>query len=195
MTTRGLFRFAAAVFAVASVFIVSTGCSTPLDVPQIMQRPSGARYYTAYNIWYDGDRRISSINYQTGKIIPFGTPIHVIKATKWSLKFKDLTTGKEHVIVYREKYAMEPMEGFLRKFLSPKPASEIAKGIPSRVIDAIKRGEVLKGMTRKQVALAYGPPSPHRTPSWDNETWIYSINRWVTKRVVFKNGKVLQVLE
>jgi outer membrane protein assembly factor BamE (lipoprotein component of BamABCDE complex) len=192
MEKRKLF---AATLAALGLAALLAGCATPLDVNKIMQEPAGTRYYTAYNIWYNGDQPISSINQQSGTLIPFGTPINVIKATKWTLKFKDLTTGKEHVIVYREKYGMEPMEGFLKKFLTTKNAAEIHKGIPQRIVDAMKRGIVLKGMTKKQVAITYGPPSPHRTPSWDNETWIYWKNRWDTKRVIFKNGKVIEILE
>ncbi len=186
-----LFANLAAIVAV----LASAGCAMPINVSEVMQHPEGTQYYTAHNIWYQGARRISSINYQSGAIIPFGTPVDIVKATKWTVDFKDLTTGKEHVIIYHENWGLEPMEGYLKKLLTTKSGEELTKGMSPRAVAAMRRGEVCKGMTKKQVAITFGPPSPHRTPSWDNETWIYWVSRWNTKRVVFKNDKVLEVIE
>ena len=181
--------------AAAVAVLASAGCAMPLNISEVMQKPTGTQYYTAYNLWHQGKRRISSINYQSGTIIPFGTPVDIVQATKWTIQFKDLTTGQEHIIVYHENWGLEPMEDFLVKLFTAKTGDELVKGIPPQTVAAIRRGEVVKGMTKEQVAIACGPPSPHRTPSWDNETWIYWVTRWITKRIVFRNGKVIDVLE
>ena len=50
------------------------------------------------------------------------------------------------------------------------------------------------GMTRKQVVITYGPPSRIRTPNPLSDTWIYWADRVKSKRVVFKDDKVLTEL-
>ena len=49
-------------------------------------------------------------------------------------------------------------------------------------------------MTRKQVIITYGPPSRIRTPNPLSDTWIYWADRVKSKRVIFKNDKVLTEL-
>ena len=49
-------------------------------------------------------------------------------------------------------------------------------------------------MTRKQVLITYGRPSRIRTPNILSDTWIYWLDRVKSKRVIFKNDKVLTEL-
>ena len=74
----------------------------------------------------------------------------------------------------------------------------MTKGMSQDVINAMLSGKVIKGMTKDEVIITYGPPSPHRTPSLANQTWIYWLRRWpisVNSRVIFRDDKVVQVLK
>jgi hypothetical protein len=175
--------------------VLITGCVTPINVGQVLQLPEGAKLYTTYNIWYEIPWNISSINYHRGKIIPFGSEVKIISMTPRNIKFQVLQTGRQYTIVYYEKWGMQPIEDFIKQLVTEKTRSEQTKGIAAEVKQAILRGDVQKGMTRKEVTMAYGAPSPHRTPLLEGSTWIYWKNRYTTQRIIFKNNKVIDILD
>ncbi|MBN1864187.1 MAG: hypothetical protein JW808_04740 [Victivallales bacterium] len=176
---------------VAAVF---SACVTPVNISEALQLPESAKLYTSYNIWYEIPWNISSLNYQRGKMIPVGTEIKLLGADSSKIQFQVLSTGNSYTIEYHEKWAMKPVEEFLKEFVTTKDRSEQTEGISPEVRKNILNGIVEKGMTRNEVEMAFGPPSPHRTPSKDLSTWIYWDSRFVTKRVIFKGDKVLEVL-
>ena len=55
-------------------------------------------------------------------------------------------------------------------------------------------GEVVPGMTEAQVKLSYGPPPAIRTPDLRNDTWFYWLTPSETLRVIFRGGKVRNML-
>jgi outer membrane protein assembly factor BamE (lipoprotein component of BamABCDE complex) len=70
---------------------------------------------------------------------------------------------------------------------------------PGLVITSIEDQKVIRfeynqkniGMTKNGVRAALGYPATHRTPSLENQTWIYWTNRFQNYYVRFdKNGKV-----
>ena len=188
-----------AVLGVAVSLFIFSGCQTkpPKSISEIMQQPKNSDYYLAYNIWTDGKFKISSINYQVRLIIPFGTKVRVKKVTSKAITFTVLSTGEEYTIVYKDQYGLKPIEAFIRTLLTKKNGDQLAKGIPASDVAMIKRGDIRRGMSKREVILAYGPPSPHRTPSLENATWVYWLRRYpvsLTLRVIFKGDKVLEVL-
>ena len=55
----------------------------------------------------------------------------------------------------------------------------------------IKEGKAYKGMTKDGIRIALGYPAKHRTPSLEDNTWIYWRNRFRTMAVEFgADGKV-----
>jgi len=80
---------------------------------------------------------------------------------------------------------------YLDLITGPQPIS--LKGLSAADLKGIKEGRVLKGMTKKGVEIAWGYPARHRTPSLEDNVWTYWRNRWVTKAVTFRNGKVTSV--
>ncbi|MCK5845121.1 MAG: hypothetical protein KAG97_10460 [Victivallales bacterium] len=189
-TQRIQFLLLAAILAAA---IFNFGCKT-VNVSDAMQVPEGTRLYTAYNIWKPGRWKISSINYQRGDLIPFGTEVKVLNTTERGITFKVLHTGRKLKIRYHEDYGLTPMSDFIKRLLTTKSRQEQAKGVKPEILANILEGKVVKGMTPREVELTCGPPSPHRTPSPTNMTWIYWKSRWITYRVIFKNGTVIEIL-
>lgn len=174
--------------------IVLSGCVTPINVSQALQLPEDSELYTTHNIWYEIPWNISSINYQKGKIIPFGTRIKFVSADPQSVTFEVVSTGRNYTINYHEKWGMKPIEEFIRHLVTTKNRSEQTKGISPEIRKAMLMGKVKKGMTRKEVEMTYGPPSPHRTPLRESLTWIYWESQFKTKRVIFKKDKVIDIL-
>ena len=55
----------------------------------------------------------------------------------------------------------------------------------------IKSGKALIGMSKTGVKIALGYPATHRTPSLENNSWVYWLNRWKTMVIEFDTeGKV-----
>ena len=194
-----VFRRITIVIVLTVTAVAFFGCETTrINTSEIMQQPVGTKYYLAHNIWTNGRHKISSINYQHGTVLPFGTEVKILEVTPDSVQFQVAPAGPKYTIKYYEKYAMEPIQGYLKKLITTKNREELLKDVSPKFTDAALRGEVLPGMTRQEVILTYGPPSPHRTPSQMNPTWVYWLRRWpvsVSSRVIFKGDKVLQVMK
>jgi hypothetical protein len=179
-----------------SLVLVVGGCLTgkKVEYTKVLQVSDDTQLYTAYNIWYEIPWQISSINYHKGKIIPFGEPIKIISIEGNSITFKRISTGTQYTLVYHERFGLKPIEDFVKQLFTTKNSSALAEGITLPVLKKINAGVVEKGFTRKEVELTYGPPSPHRTPLKEGNTWIYWKNRFATMRVVFKDDKVESII-
>ena len=75
---------------------------------------------------------------------------------------------------------------------------EEIKDYPPDVQEQIKQGTVGAGMTTQQVRYAWGAPSTVNilTPAQDGkprEEWIYSSSIFVTKRLLFVDGKLFDI--
>lgn len=175
--------------------LLLNGCITPVNVSEVLQLPEDTKLYTTYNIWYEIPWNISSINYQKGKIIPFGSHIKILSVLPKSVTFEVVSTNRRYTINYYEKWGMQPIEGFIKQLVTTKTRSEQTEGIAPSVRQKMLRGEVTKGMTRKEVIMTYGPPSPHRTPALTGMSWIYWKSRYNTERVIFKGDKVIDIID
>ena len=61
-------------------------------------------------------------------------------------------------------------------------------------LKGIREGKVYQGMTKEGVRTALGYPAMHRTPSLEENAWIYWTNRFRTRTVEFDDsGKVAKV--
>ena len=181
------------VFCAALMFLV--GCADPVVFSEVLQMKVGDKVYTACNIWYEDAGNIDCRNIQRGAFLPIGSEIIPVETTDFTQKiiFKD-KKGKVYTIRFSEDYRLCSMSDYISSTFTVKPREEQLKGIPPKVRSRILRGEVVPGMNRDQVELAYGLPPAVRTPDKRNETWIYwrSGNRQV--RVIFRDDVVRNVL-
>lgn len=186
-------------FAALSAAVMGAGCADPVVFSEVFQLRKGEEIHTRYNIWYDDPQNISCLNIQQGGFIPVGTVIEPIGTDNFPEKihFKVKSTGKIFAIRFKEAYRLCTMRDYIAStFTTENPVknipekSEREKKVKQRII----RGEVVPGMTRSEVELAYGPPPAVRTPDKRNETWIY----WRTPdsqiRVVFRDDVVRNIL-
>ena len=184
-------------FRMAFLFlpVFFSGCARVVIVQEALQLPEGAKTYTAYNIWYEDPDNISSLNYQKGRLLPFGTEIEIVEADGRSFTFREKSNGQKFRISYDESWMMIPIEDYLKRLLTTKTPEELVAGIKPSVLEKISKGLVDEGMTRKEVLLAYGYPVVHRTPSLKDDTWIYWKEPLVTTRVVYKGDIVIAILK
>jgi len=81
---------------------------------------------------------------------------------------------------------------YLKLIMSDKPVS--LKGLTALDKKGVKQGKALVGMTKKGVMTALGYPSPHATPSIDDNIWKYWRNRFRTMDVEFNDkGRVSHI--
>ena len=178
----------------AAVFLFA-GCADPVVFSEVLQMKVGDKVYTACNIWYEDAESIDCRNIQRGAFIPVGTEVIPVETTDFTQKiiFKD-KAGKVYTIRFSEDYRLCPMADFISYTFTTQDREQQLKGVPAKIRARILRGEVVPGMTKKQVQMAYGFPAAIRTPDLRNDSWFYFINKSDTVRVVFRGGIVRSVM-
>ena len=179
----------------AGLALILGGCVRKVIVSEALQIAKGTKLYLAYNVWYTDPEDISALNYQTGKILPFGTEVEVIKANARSVTFVTRNDNKQFKIDFDRGWMLVPIEKYLPKIFVTKDRAELSKGINAEFMDKISRGVVCPGMNKREVILAYGYPVPYMTPSLDSDTWVYGTDRLDTVRIVYKGNKVNTILK
>ena len=161
---------------------------------EVIQAPEFVPVYTSFNLWYDADGNMDSLNIQKGSILPFGTQIEFIDATTDRIRFKRVSDGKVFRLEYNFDRTLLPIEKYIRRLFVFTDGKEMTLSVRPMIQEKIRRGVVEKGMTRNEVLLAFGPPPPMRTPAESVDTWIYWVDRGATIRVVFFGNKVLDII-
>lgn len=177
------------ILSAVCVFLLS-GCQTRTIVPEeVLQLPTHAAVYTAYNLWYENPENLTTDNIQKGTLIPFGTEVRILSMTDSSIVFQ--ANGKTFTLHYDDGRTMMPIEEFAKQLFTTSVAVEMAGGVSPAAFEKMRRGIIEKGMTKQNVITTYGPPSKIRTPNQLSDSWIYWVDRVKSKRVIFRNGKVL----
>ncbi len=191
-------RFSFVLAAVCAALIFG-GCADPVVMSEVLQQKQGQKIYTRYNLWYLNPEKISCLNIQQGTFLPAGSEIEAV-GTGFSsitgistLTFRDLS-GREYTIDFDPGYRLCALRDFISETFTTEPPETMFKDLPASSLERIRAGQVVAGMTRREVLLSYGPPPAVRTPNLRNETWIYWINPTDTVRIVFRGDKVRNVL-
>ncbi|MFA6715305.1 MAG: hypothetical protein WC082_02280 [Victivallales bacterium] len=175
--------------ALLSLLVMAVSGCRQVIVAEVLQQPLGKKIYLKHNIWYENPSRISCLNIQKGKILPFGTEIEPIQATDYRLCFKTMD-GKEFNINYETSLIMLPMENFIRQKFTLQTRDELTKGMKKEDVELLLQGKLKRGMTKEQVLLACGVPPTCRTPSPLNSTWVYWTEPDSVYRIVFRRGRI-----
>lgn len=186
-----------AVFAAVFAGLLLCGCAAapePILMQEVFQLKKDQKIRTAYNIWYTDPENVDCRNVQQGSFIPLGTEITPVSADNTSRKIIFKAKGKTFTIHFKSGIRLSPMRDYIADTFTTRTPEEIFKDIPANVRRRIERGEVVPGMTRPQVLLAYGPPPKARTPDTRNESWIYWVSDTQTIRLVFRGDTVRQIL-
>ena len=186
--------FLTVIFAAAAVILGGCASPEPVVFAEVLQQKLDDKIYTACNIWYTDPAGIDCRNVQQGSFIPLGTEITPVSADNTTRKITFKAQGKTFTINFKSGIRLCTMRDYIAQTFTAAAPEEIFKDIPANVRRRIERGEVVPGMTRPQVLLAYGPPPAARTPDTRNETWIYWVSDTQTIRLVFRGDTVRQIL-
>lgn len=180
--------------ALSALAMMLAGCAHEVVVSEALQQPLGSPVFTRCNLWYVNCDDISCLNIQQGRIIPFGTEITPIKATNRKVTFKTSHDGHKFTIYFDNQLMMITMHDYIRQIFTLQKPEELAEGISQEMLARIRQGDVVPGMTKNEVLLAYGTPAAFRTPSLQNSTWVYWIAADQTIRVVFRGDQVRSII-
>ena len=177
-------KIAAILFLGIFLFLsLISGCATA---------PPAEPIHTAYNVWYERPERIYSLNYMTGTLIAAGTRVLNYNVERNRINFE--TERGSYSIQFAQKYHPGlSIHDFSDRLFTHQSFEALTQGLNEKEIKAIRRGDVIKGMSKEAVRISLGPPPGHKTPSFENDTWIYWESRFRKKIVRFdENGKIAE---
>ena len=177
------------------LLLLNTSCTRPVIPEEVLQIPEFSPVYTSCNLWYNAEGVIRSENIQQGTILPFGSEVEFLGSNAREIRFRRISDGKTFCIVYEKGHHLLPVEEFIKRIFVLRNEKDLVLGIRPVIREKIKRGIVEKGMTRQEVLLAFGPPPAARTPSETADTWTFWVEEGITKKVVFFNNRVIDILQ
>ncbi len=162
--------------------------------------------YTAYNIWKHG-QKVYCINFKIGsKIISAGTRVDDVEITdvytgasqaERAIQFIITDTGKIIAVKFNRRWHPgESRKSYRDKMFTTKNFKELTAELNNKEIKAIKKGVVVRGMSKKAVRISYGYPAEHHTPSIESNKWFYWVNKRRRKTICFGNdGRAIHCLD
>ena len=156
--------------------------------------------YTAYNMWYESPTQMWTINYKRGTLLPAGTRIKNITVNKekihpfQSISFKRVSDNKQFRVHFRSKFHPgKTVEDYRSLMFTQQRLKEQTVDMSERETNAILRGVLVTGMSKKATQIAYGIPPQHQTPNLEASTWRYWTSRMMSKNICFdKDGRTVK---
>ena len=153
-------------------------------------------YYTAVNIWHYKPMRIYSTNYHTGTILRVGTRCRVTSVNEKGIEF-ETADGKQFRILHIPRHTKVSVQEMFGRYFTKKnemgPGGKFENFTPKER-DAVRGAVIHPGMRKEAVLMAYGYPPEHRTPSLDEDTWVYFKGLYVPFTIQFENGRTVKGL-
>ena len=146
--------FLTVIFAAAAVILGGCASPEPVVFAEVLQQKLDDKIYTACNIWYTDPGSIHCANIQQGSFIPVGTEVEPV-STSADGKIVFKAQGKTFTILFDEGIRLCSMRDFVADFFTTEPLEKRIETVSEPAKKRILRGEVVPGMTRAEVLLAY----------------------------------------
>lgn len=145
--------------------------------------------YTQINLWVETAKPIPTTNYHKGERIPIGSKVSILASNAKQLTF---SYNGQMLTLQKTKHTQVGMDAVKsRTFGTSDPlASKAFLELPEAQQNAVKAGQVISGMPKAAVLMAYGYPPEHRTPTAEANPWFYWFDKFRTQSVAFVNGNV-----
>lgn len=161
----------------------------PSIAPPKITPAVGREYFTRFS-FHEEKNEHNTTNYQRGPLVPINTPVMLVSMSGSKLVIKRLDTNQNITVANEEKFTKKSIAEIGSIFLS-EVKTPLDK-LPAEVADAIRGGEMRKGMTRELVLMARGYPPAHETPSLEGDRWTYWSSRLVKHTIIFSNGRLAE---
>lgn len=159
----------------------------PSIAPAKMIPIVGRDYFTRYTFREEKNEH-STTNYSRGNIIPINTPVKLVSMSGAKLVLQRLDNSQKITVENEPKFTKRDITEIGSVMLSDGKTP--LEKLPTEVADAIRSGEIRKGMTRELAIMARGYPPAHETPSIEGDRWTYWSSRFVKQTIIFVNGRV-----
>ncbi|TPW18482.1 MAG: hypothetical protein FD130_218 [Halothiobacillaceae bacterium] len=147
-----------------------------------------ALYFVQHSFYADRGKHITT-NYHLGTLIPINTLAKItdMGSKKMVIELPDLG-NMEIKIENAEKHTQKSIEEIKSRMFGTQAVD--LKKFSTETQEAIKNGQIILGMTKEEVLLAYGYPPAHATANLELNQWNYWKTRWNRIVVDFQDGKV-----
>jgi hypothetical protein len=179
---------------ISMLAVTAVICSTAVSAAEIKK---GDKLQTLINLHPDmNKRKLYTMNYQLGAIIPVCTDVTVksVSGKKLSFDFQ----GVDYTLEY-DKHTSGAGVSFqeaAQQFFGPACDKAKMNSLSQVDKDGIQSGTARIGMSKDGVLFAMGRPPKHATPSLDNTTWMYWQNRYGKQAIEFDSkGKVTKIID
>jgi hypothetical protein len=169
--------------AVNPVFLQDFPSIAPAKIDPVV----GKDYFTRFTFHQEKNEYVTT-NYSRGELIPINTPVKLVSMSGTKMVLKRLDNNQEIKVDNEEKYTKQPIKGIAAMMLSADRTP--LEKLPDEVANAVKNGDLRRGMTKELALMARGYPPAHETPSTDGDRWTYWSSRFVKLTVLFFNGRL-----
>lgn len=136
---------------------------------------TGIKLYTQVNTWSIKSKVLTWANYHVDSIMPVNTEVVARKIAIDRVLFINEVTGRKMVLKNKPKRSGLDGLGWTMLHFGPEPVD--LKVFTEDEREAIRMGNVRKGMSRDAVLVAFGYPPLQLTPDLKANTWVYWFNR------------------
>jgi len=173
--------------------LILAACLTNTKEEDEAAKMIGQDVYLKLNVWYTKPTKIGSTNYHRGTLLNVGEKFKIVNLGRKKIVFTDKDGIKYAIIHYRKHTSINLPQLIDRYFskTSVMSAGGAYKKFTKNEQKNIRIGQIVTGMSKAAVLMAYGYPPEHRTPSLDSDRWVYWTTKWVSKAATFKNGKLV----
>lgn len=185
---------------IAIVFLFAVGYLAFSSSPALAEETGEPVLYTSQNLWYEKPEAMWCLNYKTGTMIPAGTAVNKVgfsairagrfqRAQERAISFERVEDGMDFFVNFRaDWHPGKTIEDYKDLFFTEKDFDALTEGLSEKEIEAIKKGVVVKGMSKRAVLISYGVPAEHKTPDLDANRWYYWRNRFASKEICFDDN-------
>ncbi len=166
----------------------------------ISEAGESSKLYTAHNIWKAS--KMKCINFKQGTdIIPAGTEVKDVRFREQYdrprlLAFTTVNDSRGYTISFNQRWhPKKSIEDYKDMMFTTKNFEAQTEGLSEMEIDAIKKGVLVKGMSKRAVFICYGRPPEHYTPKLAADTWYYWMNRRVRGEIKFDQDGRLDLID
>jgi len=143
-----------------------------------------SKLYTAHNIWRMIWYNMKCINYKHGSdILPAGTMVKNVGTgsdshlNKPYITFKTVNDNRVYKIFFVKRWhSKKSMKDYIDMMFTTKNFGAQTEGLSEMEIEAIKKGVLVNGMSKRAVFICYGCPPDHYTPQLTADVWFYWMN-------------------
>jgi len=181
------------VLLVAFAVMMSGACAKKINPGELaIGITPGDTYYTQFSFFVEKNA-FRTTNYRRGALIPVNTPVTLVAIDSKQIELRMNENGAKLTVENDQKHTNDDVQQAFKKILGKRMVDLAAFTQEER--QNILNGQAGKGMGRKAVLAALGPPPAIGTPSLQSNDWTYWASRYDRFIVRFKGGTVDAIID